>query len=506
MRLALFGPSLFLAAVTQVWAFSGNGRELMEQAVAVANCRARDATEQEELQSMDKLERLQKAADLFKEALGQTTSPREKDSLERWLRNVYQQCGAESAGRKDFPAAAESYQQAIEYAGSDAAPLHMHLGEMLFQQGDYYAAATSLEKAKELTTEGPVRDRILDELAAAYMRDAQTRERGSFALAAQAIEERIAAKPGDQELLLQLAHVQELAGELQKALDAIERARQAGPLSPANEQGYQKMKAAVAAKRDFVRSESRHFVVEFDDKSHSSQAERFLELFEQAHDELAPRFGSQSDSAGKIFVNVYTNEQFGSAVRLPWAGALHQGNRIDLRISPKWTDQDYSETILHEYAHHLIDMKAGGKGVPCWMHEGLAMRQEKHLDLRSYRDALRHAWTRSTLVPIAALADSFGKWPENQIFLVYGESYEFVGYLVEQHGMAAILKFLEALGAGAGAGPAFETAFKLPLPEAETRWKALLDEQMKAALARGAGLSLRIAPAGPAGPTTATTR
>jgi tetratricopeptide (TPR) repeat protein len=506
MNRSLYGPLFFLVAATQTFAFSGNGRELMKQAIAVANCQAREAAEQEELQSMDKLERLQKAADLFKEALAQTTSPREKDSLERWLRNVYQQSGAENAGRKDYAAAAEAYQQAIEYAGDDAGPLHMHLGEMHFQQGDYYAAATSLEQAKEVTPEGKARDRVLDELAAAYMRDAQTRDRSSFAQAAQTIEERIAAKPGDQELLLQLAHVHELSGDMQKALDALERARQVGPLSAANEQGYQKMKSAVSAKRDFVRSESRHFVIEFDDKSHSSQAERFLELFEQAHDELAPRFGSQSDSAGKIFVNVYTSEQFGSAVRLPWAGALHQGNRIDLKLSPKWTDLDYSETILHEYTHHLIDMKAGGKGVPCWMHEGLAMRQEKQLDTRAYRDALRHAWTRSTLVPIAALADSFGKWPENQIFLVYGESYEFVGFLIEQYGMSAILKFLEALGAGAAAGPAFETAFKLPLADAESRWKAVLDEQMKAALARGAGLSVRIAPAGPTAPATATTR
>ncbi len=483
MMRAVLGICFLLALGAQgVLAFSGNGLELLQQARAYLLL-DKGTGELADVGALDKVERLDKAIELLTQAADQTVNDREKQIMNRYLGKAHNELACEYDARKDFPNAIETERKAIEYAGDATPVLHANLGGMYFEAGDYYAAAESLQRARELNTNPELRTAILNKLVSAYIKDGQTRDRNSYQSAIRTLEEEISETPDNPDLLMALGYAHQYDGDNTKALEAWDRARQLKPFEPAQEEAYRRLKGTATVKKEFAKTSSHHFIIEFDDAAHSGLAERILEKFEQANDDLGPVFGVGMDGE-KVRVTVYTNADFDRAVRVPWAGGVHQANRIDLRVNPKWTDEDYVDTIRHEFTHHLVSLKAAGKPVATWLQEGFAMHQERKLDIKPFYRGLGAALKSKRVLPLSDIEGSFEELPPQMILVAYAESYDFVRYLLERHSLGQLQKMLEALAQGNATAEAFESALGTSLSDAEKGWRTWLDERAEQARAK----------------------
>ncbi|MBI2944972.1 MAG: hypothetical protein HYY25_12285 [Candidatus Wallbacteria bacterium] len=484
--LALAAALLVPAAVL---AFSGDGAKLFQQAKEELRTAARAKGGMQE--DGDAVDHYERAADLLKDALAQATSPRETQTVKRALVSAYNDMAIELHSRRELARAVESARSAIEHSDDGSAVLESNIGTMYFEAGDYYNAAASWERAKELAGNAPLKESISRNLITAYIKDGQSRDRGSLGLAVREIEDILTGSPEDKEMLLLLGRTHQLEGESAKALDAWERARRLGGLPEDAERAYQQLKAAVAVKRGFSREESRHFNIDFNDRSHASLAGRLLAYFDEAHEELTRMLGLSTGDVNKVTITVYTNRQFDRAVRIAWAGGIQQANRVDLRVNPKWNDKDYEDTVRHEYCHYLVALKSLNKHVPAWLQEGFAMHQERALDRSFWHTRLMRGRAKGLFMPLSELENSFSSLPSEKVSLAYAQSHDFIGYLLERSGVNAIAKLLDAIGEGSKLEGSFESCFAISLADSERAWLATVDERLEAALAAARALALK---------------
>ena len=132
----------------------------------------------------------------------------------------------------------------------------------------------------------------------------------------------------------------------------------------------------------FVRTErltlsSEHFHVSYPPRIPRSEIEAALRLLEAARLDMFARAGPASLSLPDAAVDVVvheTTQDFVAATGQPWwvAGVTH-GRRIELQpLGVLRRRRVLGSTLRHEYAHSVIEAN-GGRGVPRWLAEGLAI-------------------------------------------------------------------------------------------------------------------------------------
>ena len=147
--------------------------------------------------------------------------------------------------------------------------------------------------------------------------------------------------------------------------------------------------------------------------------------------------------SGSIAVVFYTLQQFRTITGAPeWAGGLFD-TRIRLAVRGALARPDELDTALtHELAHAMIASLAQ-RGVPAWLHEGLAT----YLEPSSPRDAVRRLQTARVLVPLESLLHGFAGLDERQARVAYDESLVAASVLLDRLGPNMAL-LLESLGRG----------------------------------------------------------
>ena len=154
-----------------------------------------------------------------------------------------------------------------------------------------------------------------------------------------------------------------------------------------------------------------------------------------------------------------------------FSGAALPGKRIIyLKTSSaiEYGTADLRRTLAHELTHiHL-----GGRRLPVWFEEGLAMRMSGEYPL-SERLSLSAAAVRGVLPPMARLRGSFPR-DGGAARVAYAASYHFVGRLIHEAGPDALPALLENLDRGMGFAEAFRQAFGVSQAEAEREWRRWL--------------------------------
>ena len=107
--------------------------------------------------------------------------------------------------------------------------------------------------------------------------------------------------------------------------------------------------------------------------------------------------------------------------------------------------------LTHEFTHALVQSVAR-RGVPFWLHEGLAVLFEGS-DLAKKDNQVRDARVR---IPLSRLERSFAGLSGADASLAYAESAIAARALVDQAGAAGVLNLLDDLGRGAAFADAFE--------------------------------------------------
>jgi hypothetical protein len=205
------------------------------------------------------------------------------------------------------------------------------------------------------------------------------------------------------------------------------------------------------------------FRVLFEGTAQQPVADRVSRVLERAYWQVGKVLNSYPPEA--LTVLLYTDRQFQDITRAPaWAGGEFDG-RIRVAVGGALrTPAALDRVMVHEFVHAAIASLAP-RGVPVWVHEGLASMLES-------RD---HSWVKTTLggtrrrMTLEQLGSGFDRLGEEMVLVAYAESAIAGQLLIERLGPNLTL-FLQMLGNGHTVDQALSTLDVGP-EEFEAEWR-----------------------------------
>jgi Tetratricopeptide repeat/Peptidase MA superfamily len=226
-------------------------------------------------------------------------------------------------------------------------------------------------------------------------------------------------------------------GDLDVAIQTYERALN---YAPSNEVLMARLKTwrGEAAKERRVDG---LFSISFEGPAEGRLAAHAANALQTSYWRLGKALGAYP--SGSIAVVFYTLQDFRDVTGAPeWVGGVFD-TRIRLPVRGALDRPDELDSVLtHELAHAMIAGLAP-RGVPAWLHEGLAT----YLEPSNPRDAVRRLRAARTIVPLENLQNGFGGLTEPQARVAYDESLIAASVLLNRLGPNMSI-LLEGLGRG----------------------------------------------------------
>jgi hypothetical protein len=240
------------------------------------------------------------------------------------------------------------------------------------------------------------------------------------------------------------------AGDIDGAIDIYQQALTRAPDQPRLTRQLEAWRKESALHSGFDRKLGDHFTILFEGPSEAALAARAVEILERAYWRIGTALYTYPPDV--ITVVLYTREQFRDITQSPeWAGGAFDG-RIRVPVQGALQDAAQFERVLtHEFTHALVQSLAP-RGVPFWLHEGLAVYFEGS-DLASKE---RQVGQAPVLIPLPRLERSFSGLSGTDASLAYAESAVAVRALLDQAGAAAVANLLDDLRRGVAFADAFE--------------------------------------------------
>jgi tetratricopeptide (TPR) repeat protein len=241
----------------------------------------------------------------------------------------------------------------------------------------------------------------------------------------------------------------DIAGAIQVYQSALKYAPDDKPLTGR----LQSLRREAAVHNDFMASHGTHFTVLFEGPADAAVANHAIAMLEAAYWRVSTALAIYPERT--ITVVLYTQQQFRDITRSPqWAAAAYDGR---IRLPLRGADADLGElerVITHEFTHALIQSVAP-RGVPLWLHEGLAVMFEPDGAAWSQQQLA----TESARLPFSRLAESFERLSGSGARLAYAQSAAVVRTLFDGGGPLAIGALLQDLARGESFAAAFEQRF-----------------------------------------------
>jgi hypothetical protein len=239
-------------------------------------------------------------------------------------------------------------------------------------------------------------------------------------------------------------------GDLDGAIDTYQGALALDPRNPQLIRQLEAWRKEADLHSGFRQTLGDHFTVLFEGPAEAELADRAVTLLEADYWRIGTALSTYP--TGVITVILYTRDQFRDITRSPeWAGGAFDG-RIRVPVQGALQNSaEFERVLAHEFTHALIQSLAS-RGVPTWLHEGLADCFDG-TDFRRKEAQVRDADAR---VPLARLEQSFSDLTTKDAALAYAESAVAVHTLLEDAGAAALVSLLGDLGRGVPFAAAFE--------------------------------------------------
>ena len=257
-------------------------------------------------------------------------------------------------------------------------------------------------------------------------------------------------QPGLTAASLLLGNVLYQSGDLDGAIDTYQQALARAPDQPRLVKQLEAWRKEAALHNGFGRKLGDHFTILFEGPAEAALADRAVEILESAYWRIGTALYTYP--ADVITVVLYTREQFRDITQSPeWAGGAFDGRiRVPVRGALQ-SRAEFERVLSHEFTHALVQSLAS-RGVPFWLHEGLAVCFEGS-DMARNRVQLAQAQAR---LPLVRLERSFDSLSTAEASLAYAESAVAARELLDQAGAPAVVNLLEDLGRGTPFPDAFE--------------------------------------------------
>jgi len=246
-----------------------------------------------------------------------------------------------------------------------------------------------------------------------------------------------------------LGEVQYRDGQVKDAIATYEAALKRDPKATALEKRLAEWQKETQLQERFYESRGAHFSVLFEGPSDELLARRVVEHLEAAYWRIGAALTAYPQKP--ITVVLYTTEQFRDITRLPtWTAAAYDG-RIRVPIRGAFNQADELDRVLsHEYVHAVVAM-LGGRNVPVWLNEGLAVTFEPG----GTADAEQVLQRVSSRPPLAKLHASFMDLSSADARVAYALSAHAVRRMLDLRGPYAIIALLQDLARGGDFASAF---------------------------------------------------
>jgi len=240
------------------------------------------------------------------------------------------------------------------------------------------------------------------------------------------------------------------SGDLDGAIETYQRALAFNPNHPQLTKQLEAWRKEADLHSGFRQTLGDHFTVMFEGPAEAELANRAVALLEAAYWRIGTALATYP--VGVTTVILYTREQFHDITRSPsWAGGSFDG-RIRVPVQGALQNRaEFERVLAHEFTHALIQSVAA-RGVPTWLHEGLADCFDGS-DIRKKEQQVRQADRR---VPLSRLEGSFEALTDKEASLAYAASAVAVHQLLEDPGPLAVANLLTDLGRGVPFNEAFE--------------------------------------------------
>jgi len=240
------------------------------------------------------------------------------------------------------------------------------------------------------------------------------------------------------------------SGDLDGAIETYQRALALDPKNPQLGRQLEAWRKEADLHSGFRQTLGDHFTVMFEGPAEAELADRAVTVLEAAYWRIGTALSTYP--TGVITVILYTRDQFRDITRSPaWAGGSFDG-RIRIPVQGALQNSaEFERVLAHEFTHALIQSVAA-RGVPTWLHEGLADCFDGS-DFRRKEQQVREAEAR---IPLARLEGSFSDLTEKEAAVAYAESAVAVHTLLDDGGAPAVVSLLADLGRGVPLASAFE--------------------------------------------------
>lgn len=276
---------------------------------------------------------------------------------------------------------------------------------------------------------------------------------GQPTAARHSLERALALAPALTPASLLLGDILYRGSDIEGALRVYEEALRHTPAHATLQARVETLRREAALHSGYFASHGARFTVLFEGPADEALASRALEILEAAYWRVSTALAVYPVQV--ITVILYTEQQFRDVTRSPeWAAGAYDG-RIRVPVRGALADsRELERVLIHEFTHALVQAVAP-RGIPVWLHEGLAVQFEpsgsEWADGQLARSSQR--------LPLSRLAGSFAPLSTEEARLAYAQSAGLVAALFERGGAAAVGAVLQDIARGDAFAVAFERHF-----------------------------------------------
>jgi tetratricopeptide (TPR) repeat protein len=255
------------------------------------------------------------------------------------------------------------------------------------------------------------------------------------------LKKAVEIEPRMKDALVLLAKIAYEATDLDLSIKSLEKAVALDPRDSALKEQLALRKKESSVHGAMSERPGARFRVLFEGGADQAISDRVARTLDNAYWRIGKALNSYPSET--LTVILYTDQNFQDITRAPaWSGGGYDGLiRLPARgalRSPATLDR----VLTHEFVHAVIATSAP-RGVPAWVHEGLA----------SYFETGSHAWTSEVLrlsdglLTLEHMTEGFARLDGDTAIVAYAQSYVAAKLLVETLGVN-LGTFIQLLGGG----------------------------------------------------------